>query len=244
MVEKYDLGNLAHPSWTSSSSVDSDPPVVIPRGLQFTDPHVLKEWTVKLRFYSDGELGYGSGFFINIPKSPYDVILTAGHNLFSDKKAYTTNLTILFPNPDPSSAEFVSKRVDGPDVKVKVAAAYLSDPTFIEADYGAILLPRPPGSDGRGFGFNMTLAFRELKGDACISGYRVPSQPGRPILSTGPIVSCSATQLAYDATTERGISGSAVWIQYQGSQTIELAVVAIQFVFLTTLLNPAYAVLQ
>jgi hypothetical protein len=228
------LDELVKPS-APRGDTSQDSQVVIPHPFRFANLHVLQDWVVKLEFYNDGVRGTGSGFFVNIPMASCDVILTAGHNLYNDNKNYMTNLTILLPNPDLTSPD--DKRQPVPAEQIKVAAAYLRDPKNYEADYGAILVPRAKGAPARGFGFNMTLAFDQLVGDACVSGYRAPTEAGRPMLSMGKFVTCSETQLSYEAKTEKGISGSPVWITYQNApEDFQLAAVAIQCV-------PSYLIL-
>ncbi|KAF4609410.1 hypothetical protein D9613_012989 [Agrocybe pediades] len=184
----------------------------------------IHESVVKLSFAVDGQTGVGSAFFVIIPDSPYEVIFTAGHNLYTDAQTFTTEVTVLLPNPNPMSATPISIPI--PPENIKVAADYMQDPTNYEADYGVILLPWNGKNPRRGFGFKMTHAFSQLRGEARISSYRDITLSGRPVISAGPILvhECTENQLVYKATTEKGNSGSPVWIP---DDTDEIAVVAI-----------------
>ncbi|THH20746.1 hypothetical protein EW146_g693 [Bondarzewia mesenterica] len=195
---------VTHVVWTGDA-----PDVVHPPGLKFANLELVKEWTVKLEFHVEGVLTYGSGFFVNIPDTSYDVILTAAHNLISPTGKFSSNLTVLL--------------ADGslmPVTDFRVSEAYKAKQTPM-VDYGAILLPRPSTGARGGYPFNMKLAYEDsFKGDIYVSGYRVETPPGHPTTSSGRCVGCYAEQLEYKAVTEQGISGSPVWIEYQGLQTV------------------------
>ncbi|THH06244.1 hypothetical protein EW146_g9673 [Bondarzewia mesenterica] len=184
MVKKLDIPEeLQHPSWTGDA-----PDIIHSPGLKFADLELVNEWTVKLDFHVEGVLTYGSGFFINIPDSSYDVILTAAHNLVSPTGKFSSKLTVLLAD---------GSRMPATDFHV--SEAYKAKQTPM-TDYGAILLLRPPHRS------------------AC--GYCVETPPGHPMTSSGHCVGCYAEQLEYKAVTEQGISGSPVWIDYQGLQTV------------------------
>ena len=116
-----------------------------------------------------------------------------------------------------------------------MSADYLKDPSNLEADYGVILIPYTGKKPRRGFGFKMMHALSELRGEVNISSYRGGSSPGRPVLSTGPILASESTksQLVYAATTEQGNSGSPVWIAHNLD---DIAVIAVQFEFTSFLI--------
>lgn len=190
------------------------------------DTSLIHDSVIKLTFKSNGKAGVGTGFFIHIPDSPYDVILTAGHNLYTHTKTYTTSITVLLPDPNPYVTAPVAIRI--PPEHVKVCAAYLNDPTNTIFNYGAILIPYTGGTPRRGFGFNAIRAFSEHLGDVHLSSYRTGSYPGRPVWSTGVILNdeSSAYCLVYDATGETGGDGSPVWVVLHAT---EIVVVGIQY---------------
>ncbi|KIL60430.1 hypothetical protein M378DRAFT_920962 [Amanita muscaria Koide BX008] len=199
------------------------PPIDVPK-LHRLDLALIHESVVKLTFYIGDDQRVGSGFFVNIPDSPYEVILTAGHNLFHASKTFTTQVTVLLPNPNPSSVEPYAMII--PAKHIKVSAEYQKDTTVIEADYGVILIPYSGKKLRRGFGFNMIHAFSELRGEVNVSCYDVRTAPGRPVISTGVILTNESTenQLVYEAKTEQGSSGSPVWVAYDVD---DVAVVAV-----------------
>jgi V8-like Glu-specific endopeptidase len=228
------------------ADVDEYPPVDIPN-LKLVDVVSIHESVVKLNFYKDGKPAVGTGFFINIPDSPYEVILTAGHNLYTKMKTFTTQVTICLPHPNRLSAEpYTIGPI--PAEHIKLSAEYLKDPNLAEADYGVILIPYTGKGDRRGLGFKMMHAFTELRGEATVSGYRQETLPGRPVMSTGVILTNESTEdrLVYEAPTEQGISGSPVWITYKIGETAVVAVVAVQFefIFLLIILHPDPSVQQ
>jgi V8-like Glu-specific endopeptidase len=218
------------------ADVDEYPPVDIPN-LKLVDVVSIHESVVKLCFYKNRRKAYGTGFFINIPDSPYEVILTAGHNLYTQMKTFTTEVTVLLPHPNRLSAEpYTIGPI--PAEHIKLSADYLKDPNLSEADYGVILIPYTGKQDRRGLGFKMIYAFTELRGEATVSGYREDTPPGRPVMSTGVILTNESTenQLVYGAPTEQGISGSPVWITYKIGEVAVATVVAVQFEFTSLLI--------
>ncbi|ETW77754.1 hypothetical protein HETIRDRAFT_453887 [Heterobasidion irregulare TC 32-1] len=205
MVKKFDIPEeLQDSSWTGNA-----PDVVSPPGLKFANLNLVENWTVKLEFHVNGALTTGSGFFVNFPDCAYDVVLTAAHNLISPAGTLSSDLTVLLAD---------GTRV--PATNFRVSDAYKVQQTPVD-DYGAILLPRAPSGVPRdGYPFSMRLAFEDaFKGSIYVSGYRADTQPGQPKTSSGACVGCYAEQLEYKAGTEQGISGSPVWIEYQGLQT-------------------------
>lgn len=93
--------------------------------------------------------------------------------------------------------------------------------TNTENDYGAILVPKNINNpSARGFGFALKLGHDDLCGnELSISGYRLETEPGRPVTSTGECIGCRENQLEYRVQTEKGLSGSPVITAYKGHDT-------------------------
>ncbi|KAF4539225.1 uncharacterized protein LTHEOB_10389 [Lasiodiplodia theobromae] len=186
-------------------------------GLQFCRAPKLHEWVVKLHF-KHGVKGpsTGTGFYINVPDAECYIILTAGHNLIDKEKSLSENLEVeLTPTERYKVAE------EGTDFFI--SAAYRDNPTHesAEFDYGAIFVPKPKKSDARGFGFALKLGHDNLqKKHLAISGYRVKTHQGQPVISTGSCMGCWENQLEYEINTEPGLSGSPVYMPYRGHETV------------------------
>ncbi|KAH8587495.1 hypothetical protein B0O99DRAFT_747494 [Bisporella sp. PMI_857] len=169
----------------------------------------LQNCVVKLRFNQGegGESLNGTGFYINIPGAEKAIILTAGHNLISEKRELSTNLKIS--DNTGSTVDYNS---------VKICAAYEQNPGERSAvdDYGAILLPEV-NNPRRGFGFCLRLSSNELKDKVYVTGYK--EQDGEPVTSDGHVVE-TAEQLQYMVSTEQGMSGAPVWFAYEGFGTV------------------------
>ncbi|GBE84698.1 hypothetical protein SCP_0606780 [Sparassis crispa] len=181
-------------------------------GLKHADINNAQNWAVVLQFLSDGKLSYGSGFFLNFPEVSDLLILTAAHNLISPTNQDSEQLRVYLA--DGTSLDilgsWVCPRYRGPREDVD--------------DYGAILVQRDPKVPAKsGFGFNMKLGQLErLPGNIFVTGYRAQGQTQRtPTTSTGPFVAChDGLQIEYRVKTEQGISGSAVWLDYDGFPTV------------------------
>ncbi|KAF3234300.1 hypothetical protein TWF217_003782 [Orbilia oligospora] len=179
-------------------------------GLNFVDPALSQEWAVKLRFVQTDGKKHGSGFYVNIPGVRHDVILTAGHNLIDEHGQLSRNITVLGRTPDE-------------DIPVgnsyHICDDYIKTPQSSNAvkDYGIILLPQ---TNKPGFGFSLKLAYvDDLEGEVRVTGYRDDTPAGSPITSSGSYI-CTEDQIVYKASTEQGISGSAVWVAYEGFETV------------------------
>jgi len=224
MVRKFYVpDDLQHPSWTGEQ-----PDRVKSTGLTFAT--LPTEWVVQLTFKRGTDSAVGNGFFVNIPGVPgYHVILTAGHNLIGPDKEESREITIraLTAADDyvvPAGQYYICKSFKDQPVD--------NDPN----DWGVILYPRglpnlfPARYRDQGmtqtqkdmmeasFGFRFSLRLGHadsLQGQASISGYRDVSPRGEPRVSSGTIIAAYPTQVEYKATTERGISGSVVWIPYR-----------------------------
>ena len=201
-----------HPGWSEDVEVEEDP------GLQFADFDTIKHWTVKLQFIKDNQPRAGSGLFLNLPDIDDKLtILTAAHNLSSLDGTPITNLVVIYNDPD-------LKTISVPDNDIYVSPTY-KDNGAAETDYGVIRIDNP-SKVRRGFGFSVKLAYAEdFKGNVYVSGFQDKTPAGHPVTSTGSCIACYAKKIEYDVKTQPGISGSAVWIEYKGCQTV----VAVQY---------------
>ncbi|KAH8647459.1 hypothetical protein BGZ60DRAFT_535345 [Tricladium varicosporioides] len=182
-------------------------------GLEFVNSIALKDWVVKLQFDQGDGLRKGTGFYVNIPGTQHDIIFTAGHNLIDKTGQRSQKLTILGTEP--------RDNIDVGD-NYRICDAYARDPMTAKTadDYGIILVPRKNGHPRPGFGFCLKLAYiDDLGGEVRVTGYRDTTPPGNPIESTGSYT-CTDNQIQYTARTEQGVSGSPVWVAYNGHETV------------------------
>ncbi|KAK6522972.1 hypothetical protein TWF281_002399 [Arthrobotrys megalospora] len=154
--------------------------------------------------------GNGSGFLVNIPGSTTGCILTAGHNLWLDKRTprrYAEDLEITFPGKDPiqiTKAQFM----------VPLPFRERLDP---DHDYGVIVLP---GYQGKGFGYSTIITDTALNAaTAMVFGY--PNEKPKTMWgSGGALYKVEKMQLQHTLDTSRGQSGSPVYIWYKGYWTV------------------------
>ncbi|KAK6538243.1 hypothetical protein TWF694_011122 [Orbilia ellipsospora] len=181
-------------------------------GFKFAQASRRNEWIVKLKFQQEGNTFYGTGFYLNIPEVTSNVIVTSGHNLINENGALSENIEILKPKGEP--AEEISE--------VFIPESYKQDPTTrnIKNDYGVITTKRNKGADeAKGFGFSLKLGHEELRGRPLeVSGYRIESHPGRPATSSGHCVRSWQGQIEYEVITEKGLSGSPVYLPLKGHE--------------------------
>ena len=201
-----------HPAWRGKVKVDDS------NGLKFANFSLVMGWIVKLEFEKDGSPMDGSGFFVDIPNPKYYVIFTVAHNLVSktgtpakDIKAYNTKY-------------FGEMGYSVPPEHVIWCDDYVRNPVP-ETDYGFIRIPKPlhnAEQRGFGFGFSIKLAYEDyFRGEVHVTGFKGE----QTVTSTGRSGICSKEVVKYYASTEPGISGSAVWIAYKSLPVI----VAIQY---------------
>ncbi|KAG8532881.1 uncharacterized protein KY384_002759 [Bacidia gigantensis] len=188
-----------------------------------------ENWVVKLEFNKLGEGKHGNGFYINIPNSKHDVILTAGHNLVDAPNHFCTQIRIITPLAE----------IPVSNNNLRVCERYKVEPNENNAiyDYGVILLDRDRKAPRRGFGFNLMLglaASREgrKEGDVLqnralsVSGYKPQDSPQNskptnlPRRAEGSCVKANSYQLMYSAKTEEGMSGGPVWLGFRGVETV------------------------
>ena len=156
----------------------------------------------------------GTGFYINIPEAENYVILTAGHNLIDTNRELSQDLVVGGPPEGGLS-------VRGKGLKIFISTSYKVTPNHSNAenDYGAILIPKEDNSNPRGFGFALKLGHDNLRGYGLdVSGYQPYPGPG-PVTSTGQCIGCWENQLEYNVPTQEGLSGSPVFIPYEGHET-------------------------
>ncbi|ETS03058.1 hypothetical protein M419DRAFT_76559 [Trichoderma reesei RUT C-30] len=176
----------------------------------------LKNTIVRLQFMFGGKaVPHGTGFFVNLPSSTHDVILTAAHNLIDEKKTRATNMMVIYGDNDRE-----------PATEFRICPTYEkyleTDPKSDERgiyDYGVILLAKNPllQSKRQGMGLSLGICYDDtlrVSKEVRVSGYD-GKDGDSPIQSSGPLVR-AGNQLEYLAPTEPGMSGSAVWIPYGG----------------------------
>lgn len=213
-------------------------------GLEYIDLDSINDWVVKFTFSqmvnNKNERYTGNGFFLDVPdiQDKY-VILTAAHNLILEGKR-TFNLKIFYNNPfeiDPDHPNKVMFRDDKKPAIIEhpidntednrdiyVCKAYpMGGPA---ADYGVVCIPHTSNDQPRGFGFSMKLAYKKsFNGDVYVSVFRGNMMKSlRPVTSSSSGLKYHENYVEYQATTEKGISGSPVWVGYKGYP----AVIAVQ----------------
>ncbi|KAI1136478.1 hypothetical protein F5Y05DRAFT_391420 [Hypoxylon sp. FL0543] len=234
--EDFDLETFELPTEFYHSTQRSDGPPKPERfGIDLsTLPHQWEDWVVKLAFEKLGNEKYGNGFYVNVPNTSFDVILTAGHNLVEKEQQYCSNIRILNDPHEKNDIQVTSGMI-------RVCQKYLEDPDELNAiyDYGVILLKRNKDKRVRGFGFNLMLGLAPVPGEytnspedeekdllqgreVYVSGYRPQdSPPGNPPRrSEGKCIRTNAHQLYYHADTTQGMSGGPVWIGFRGVETV------------------------
>ncbi|QLI66159.1 uncharacterized protein G6M90_00g000020 [Metarhizium brunneum] len=158
----------------------------------------------------------GNGFFIEVPGQTNDIILTAGHNLVDSHGMSSTDLMAWWQD----GGEWISIATEN----VRVSKAYLARPTEQSAtdDFGIIILKSENVKQRRqAFGFSIRLGEDDrIDGQCNISSYSAKSfLMDGPTQSTGRFVNpiIAENQLEYLVGTSAGMSGSVVWVGYNGS---------------------------
>ncbi|KAF7792464.1 hypothetical protein EIP86_003503 [Pleurotus ostreatoroseus] len=216
---------MQHSTWRGE---DSDE---LKGGLVLADLDV-KPWVVKFQWKSsDGGTAQGTGFIVNIPGSSHDVILTAAHNLIdangvwsNDLEAHISREAVQQSSPSSPSSNII--KVD--QSALRICDEYRTS-KGTGTDWGAVLLQKGTiramtGTDkSAGFGYSMRLAYKDLKEDVYVTGFRASSTGNGDELTTktssGPCRTYSK-YLQYQAKTEQGISGSPVWFAYEGEPVV------------------------
>ncbi|KAF8451723.1 hypothetical protein BDZ91DRAFT_802618 [Kalaharituber pfeilii] len=183
--------------------------------------------------------GYGTGFFLNVPGSRQDVIVTAGHNLVQpgrDGPKVTPKIGIRLIDSEIHSqvTEFVT-----PDA-YHIASRYKSSPGPMADsadDYGVILIDRPivngTPRPREAFGFNIVLAAMDLTTDqpgsmlsAHVGGYPGLHQdrnldiPPKFGFGSGHFGKYADRHLYYHGGTDQGMSGGPIWVNFLGEEIV------------------------
>jgi hypothetical protein len=90
-------------------------------------------------------------------------------------------------------------------------------------DYGVLLVWKKQSDQPRGFGFSILLGGGQTGHNRVeISGYRIDSEPGQPITSSGMAVydMDDTNGLVHRAATEPGMSGSPIFMAYRGHDIV------------------------
>ncbi|KAE8315081.1 trypsin-like cysteine/serine peptidase domain-containing protein [Aspergillus transmontanensis] len=189
-------------------------------GLKGSKAQSRENWVVKLRFSQAGtdEEKVGTGFYLNLPGASYHIILTAAHNLVDKQRILSKNLSIQsYGDEEPRPIQPPTKLLYYPD--------YIGQ-TDPESDYGLITFPRGSDDSDNGFGFALSLGYENLRGEELyVSGY-APHETGQATnqpsvyTNTGKCSRASTNQLDYKIPTEKGWSGSPVYMAYNGHETV------------------------
>lgn len=185
----------------------------------------------------------GTGFFINLPDAPDNVILTAGHNLIRSSGERTREMKVhitLLPAQPNCAPQILVQDVD--PSTIRICPDFEKNPVASENkinDWGMILLPATKPKRP-GFGFNLRLAFQEFgkkvraydeAKDKIVETAYIPHMRVTSFTAerSGPLVvegeeRLRKDQLEYSIDTEEGMSGSPVWMEDRGGE----CVVAIQ----------------
>ncbi|RFU80606.1 hypothetical protein TARUN_1561 [Trichoderma arundinaceum] len=165
-------------------------------------------------------------------KQRYDIILTAGHNLIGDDGQMSKNIHVERVTIVAENGNLVYNKDDIPvsESQVMISEKYRQNPGTYNShnDWRVILVEANDGMHG--FGINLPFGLDNKEGEnesliqqalkshqVTIAGY----QPQGPIKSTsGPGRVGRAGEIEYEAQTEPGISGSPVWLPYQGLDTV------------------------
>ncbi|UKZ70481.1 uncharacterized protein TrAtP1_011461 [Trichoderma atroviride] len=181
----------------------------------------LRNTIVRLQFDFGGQANYGTGFFINLPSTKYDVILTAGHNLVNEERVRAKNLTVIYHgNRKEKVTEFkICPRYE------EFLGTNPRPPTHVNYDYGVILLPKDEGQADKRLGLGLDLSLNidpSLQGlrDAFVSGYGdgVGSMTLRTCFS--PLKGLGNKIEYYLESKEQGMSGSPIWVTHDGQMTV------------------------
>jgi V8-like Glu-specific endopeptidase len=153
---------------------------------------------------------------LNIPDTDQCVILTAGHNLISEDRKRTRHLKI-----ETVKGEYWEIR----DENVRICKGYEAAPdeNNHEDDWGLILVPKDRRLAPFGFGFSLLFATRgtwwsESEMSLTIGGYLNNSTQLH--ICTGKGQKTSESLLEYSIATKDGLSGSPVFLAYEGFETV------------------------
>ncbi|RPB27338.1 hypothetical protein L211DRAFT_846162 [Terfezia boudieri ATCC MYA-4762] len=231
--------NAASRIWPWKKSADAAKPL---HGVS-SQPPDRDNWSevivrLDLNIITNGQLqiGYGTGFFLNVPGAAHDVIVTAGHHLIRPAKdaqsqpELTSKIDVQITNEE---GNIMTETVT-PD-RYHICTKYKKQPsqtTDSADDYGVILLDRPivggVPTPRKAFSYNIILAAMNLSTSepgTMLAGH-VGGYPGnKQDIPTDHLKSSSVTasfgkhgerQLYYHADTGQGMSGGPVWVKFQG----------------------------
>ncbi|PWY74493.1 hypothetical protein BO94DRAFT_589175 [Aspergillus sclerotioniger CBS 115572] len=208
-------------------------------GLKKARTQDREDWVVRLKFKQDGEPDekVGTGFFLNIPGAEWYVILTAGHNLV-DKSGHPSKDLIIERHKHKYPIEPL-------DIPPFVCPLYHRErgEQGPDHDYGVILVRRQFETNKNlrkaldldlGFGFALNLAYENLESKTLeLTGFfpHEEDKTGRKVqskeqeleplsTSSGECRIARESHLEYDITTDKGLSGSPVFMPYNGHETV------------------------
>ncbi|KAK6498027.1 hypothetical protein TWF506_004270 [Arthrobotrys conoides] len=198
-----DISIFQHPDWYDRADKALD--------LSLTGAQAgnWKRWTVKLEFTQQGSKRTGTAFYINLDQKFGRILLTAGHNLISNKGEMVQDMKIS------DTGESIAPE------QIFIAEEYKNNPTEESKihDYGMILLPGPPQG---GFGFSLKMAEAqgsEMKLPAVnIIGYH--SNVQEPEFYSGRVSRVMPKFIKYSIKSVPGNSGGPVWVGGEGGETV------------------------
>jgi V8-like Glu-specific endopeptidase len=153
---------------------------------------------------------------LNVPDTDQCVILTAGHNLISNDRRRTRSLRI-----ETGEGGYLEIRKENVHICKGYEAA--PDENNHEDDWGLILVPKDHRLAPFGFGFSLLFAtggtwWSESEMSLTIGGY--PNSSSKLHICTGKGQKTSESLLEYSITTKDGLSGSPVFLAYEGFETV------------------------
>ncbi|KAF8435583.1 hypothetical protein BGX38DRAFT_126233 [Terfezia claveryi] len=191
-----------------------------------------------LNIITNGQLqiGYGTGFFLNVPGAAQDVIVTAGHHLIRPAKdaqsqpELTSRIDVQITNEE---GNILTETVT--PVRYHICTKYKKQPSQTADsadDYGVILLDRPivggVQTPRKAFGYNIILAAMDLSTSepgtmlaGQVGGYPgnkqdVPTDHPKSSFVPAGFGKHGERQLCYHANTDLGMSGGPVWVKFLG----------------------------
>jgi len=156
----------------------------------------------------------GTGFLVNFRDLDQNIIMTAGHNIFREKRR-VTSIKIFFSEV----LKVPNNTITATGDQLIVSKEYESDPEDDIEDYGFIVFGNGKRDEKLGgMAFSALITDDSLKSikQGNVAGY-LNNKLERASGKFGPI---RDKQLSYHIKTEQGISGGPVWVDYQRCDTV------------------------
>ncbi|KAF2965994.1 hypothetical protein GQX73_g7584 [Xylaria multiplex] len=246
--DKTDLGVASAPQWVRlspefwSEKYLKEPEVVIGNGTNIENLHIKKTFIVKLTFNQPTACS-GTGFFVNIPRPNVEgdkkertmfprIILTAAHNLIGNDKQLSRDLEIEYcvANDRDDKESFANNTMKVTNDQIFISEKYKDNPGPHNSmhDWGFLILGEEPYPRGFGLSLLFSLTDQDMsersllrrvlqKNGVHILGH---SDAGDNQITSGPGIISTTGEIEYEAETKKGISGSPVWVPYEGLATV------------------------